>query len=359
MKTKNATLVALGVLAVLATSCKQIDNMENMNNKTNELASTSNQLSETSKSILTTSNQLGSNTEELYHQARTKEAEETRQRARDALRLDSSFEEKVTRAAIYFKSFEFQLWTNGKASTKDNAEFREELMLESVEEFFRTVQSFYAEIGDSNEISPASEDTATRALFALSVTMHELNHAQKERVKEDGVKEICMLSMIEEALKKESALIKGEITLGDLAPHEVAILENAESAKNLLRMRYDILSSMVLAKVSNLGDPTSGTIASTYNQVRYYLASWDSKFAGLNPAQKAQVETFLGEALRMKGILGELEINNQLESKISKIYKNMKIKDNSTCTSGDCMSKADSTSESISNHRAQISELLK
>ncbi len=356
MKSRNAKIFAVGVLAVFATSCKQIDNMENMNNKTNELASTSNQLSETSKSILSTSNQLGSNTEELYHQARTKEAEETRQRARDALNLDSSFEEKVTRAAIYFKSFEYQLWTNGKASTKDNEEFRESLMLESVEEFFRTVQSFYAEIGDMNDISPASEDSATRALFALSVTMHETHHAQKEKVKEDGVKEICMLSMIEDTLKKEEALNRGEITLADLKSHEIAVLENAESAKNLLRMRYDILSSMILAKVSNLGDPTSGTIASTYNQVRYYLASWESKYPQLNLAQKAQVETFMNEALRMKGILQELKLEDKLESKIAKIYQNMKIKDAGQCK--DCAGKADASNQ-ISNHRAQIQELLK
>lgn len=356
MNSKNAKVIAMGVLAVMLTSCKQIDNMDNMNNKTNELASTSNELSQTSKNILNTSNRLGSNTEELYHQARTKEAEETRQRAREALREDSSFEEKITRAAIYFKSFEYQLWTNGKASKKDNQEFRESLMLESIEEYFRTVQSFYAEIGDMNDISPASEDSATRALFALSVTMHETHHAQEERIKEDGIKEICMLSMIEEALKKEGPLIKGEIALADLKAHEIAVLENAESAKNLLRMRYDILSSMVLAKISNLGDPTSGTIASTYNQVRYYLMGWDSRFSELNPAQKAQVETFLGEALRMKKVLLELKLDSKLESKISKIYKNMKIKVEASCQ--DCASKAD-IDDQMSKHRAQIQELLK
>lgn len=346
----------MSVLAIMFSSCKQIDNMENMNNKTNELASTSNELSETSKNILSTSNQLGSNTEELYHQARTKEAEETRQRAREALREESSFEEKITRAAIYFKSFEYQLWTNGRASKKDNQEFRQALMLESIEEFFRTVQSFYAEIGDMNDISPASEDSATRSLFALSVTMHENHHAQKERIKEDGIEEICMLSMIEDTLKKESALINGEITLADLKDYEIAVLENAESAKNLLRMRFDILSSMALAKVSNLGDPTSGAIASTFNQVKYYLMDWNSKFSELNPAQKAQVETFLGEALRMKGVLGELKIDNKLESKIEKIYKNMKITAAAPCK--DCVEKADGNDQ-LTNHRAQIQELLK
>ena len=354
-------LAVVSLLGLIA-SCKQLDNMENMNSKTNELATTSNQISQTSdsiakqsESILDVSVGLKKNTEDLYHQARSKEAEETRQRARDALKLESSFEEKITRSAIYFKSFEFQLWTNKNASSRDDQEYRKELQLEAAEEFFRTVQSFYAEIGDSTDISPASEDTATRALFSLSVTMHETHHAQKELIKKENIEEISMLSMIEDTLKKESQLNDGLISLGDLKPYEIAILENAESARNLLRMRYDILSSMVLAKVSDLGDPTYGTVASTYTQLKLYMMKWNSKFVSLNPAQKAQVDTFLGEALRMKEVLSSLGINSELESKIGKIYRNMQFTKTTTCKN--CVNKNDINNQ-LQSHKAQIEALL-
>lgn len=354
---KSNVLSGLAVLSLVGflASCEQLDNMKNMNNKTNELATTSDKIANRTEEVLDVSNQLRRNTGDLYHQARSKEAEETRQRARDALRLESSFEEKITRAAIYHKSFEFQLWTNGNASERDDKKFREELMLESMEEFFRTVQSFYEEIGSDHDISPASTDNAARALFALAVTMHELHHEQKRLVSTKSINEVTMLSMIENTLLKADKLASGELSLGDFKAYEVAILENEPSARNLLRMRFDILSAMVLAKVSKINDPNQGTLAGLATQARLYLRSWDSQYPELNVAQKHQVETFLTEALRVKGILKKLKMDSTLESKLASIYGNMKLPTpNSNCT--DCVPRNDVNPLQI--HQTQIKSLL-
>lgn len=358
------TIAAFSMLGAL-TSCKQLDNMENMNNKTNELASTSNKISKTSNQladqtaqVLGVSEELRRNTGDLYHQARSKEAEETRQRAREALDSDTSFEEKVTRSAIYFKSFEVQLWTNKHASQRDDDQFRDELKLEAVEEFFRTVQSFYEAIGSDHDISASSTDISARALFALSVTMHETHYEQKRLLDEakGKVKEVTMLNMIEETLKKSEMLKSGALTLGDLEAYEIAILENEPSARNLLRMRFDILSAMTLAKVSKINDPNHGTVSGFFTQARLYLRNWDSDFPKLNLAQQHQVETFLGEAIRMKGVLKSLQINSALESKIGTIYENMKLPSPSA-TCADCLPKNDVGP--LKTHHDQIKELLK
>lgn len=167
----NAKLLAL-ITVLGLTGCKMTDNLDEMHSSTMDMSSTTKEMKDTTL-------KMESGTQAMYHQMRSKEAQETRTRSLRGLLEAQTFEEKLTHAVPYFQGFEFQLWTGGKTDI-DNSHFREELLAVGADEFFRAVQSLMSDL-DARSLSPSSEDNDALSAFALAVTLHETHLSQNTR----------------------------------------------------------------------------------------------------------------------------------------------------------------------------------
>lgn len=86
----------------LMCSCSKIEklekNMDSMTNRTTNMSQTTDDMKDT--------------TAVMYQQIRSKEAEDTRNKKMAILKdREQNFGAKIAAAAVYYKSFEYQLWT--------------------------------------------------------------------------------------------------------------------------------------------------------------------------------------------------------------------------------------------------------
>lgn len=319
------TSIALGLALLLTiTSCKTDKVMDS----TLEMSKTTNEMKTGMDQTNVTMTQMASNTDNMYHQIRTKEAQETRDRAFEALDKATVFEDKLTEAAAYHQGFEYQLWNNGNTK-EDTKEFREELVETAVDEYFRALQRFMDEAKDPSDISPTKEDNYVMNLMALAVTLHEIHHHQEKLVHTHAnVEKISMLSVIKDSLRQQQRINSGEITKAELKDHENALLFWHDEAINMLKYRFNMLMTMTLVKVSDVRKkPSFGWFgaAGLYIKAKHVYFSWDSKYNTLTESRQAKINDFVDEAIKTRDFLKEIGVNVELDSNVKKALKNMKL----------------------------------
>lgn len=330
MKTKG--IITLLIL-LLASSCKT----DRVMDSTLAMGETTNQMKEGMDQTNQTMNQMASNTDNMYHQIRTKEAQETRDRAFEAMNDAEVFEDKLTEAAAYHQGFEFHMWNNG-ATKEDTPAFREELLVSAVDEYFRALQRYMDEAKNPAEVSPTNEDNWAQNLMVLAVTMHELHHHQKNLIHEHPeLQEFTILSVVKESLKLQQKINAGELKQTDLRPYQNALLFWHDEAINMLRYRYNILMTMTLVKVSEVKKkPSFGLfgIAGLYIKAKHLYFKWDSKFPSLVESRQAKINDFITEAIKTRDFLNEIGAEVELDSKVKKAFSKMQHKACSDCTRG-------------------------
>lgn len=304
----NTTLLAL-MLALVLSSCQMKDNLDEMHSSTVDMSSTTKEMKDTTL-------KMKSGTQAMYHQMRSKEAQETRVRSLRGLIEAQSFEEKLTHAVPYYHGFEFQLWTGGKTDT-DNLHFRKELMAVGVDEFFRAVQTLMGSL-EARELSPSSTDNDALSAFSLAVTLHE-THVSQNTLMNSKYQNRNFLGMIKEALKLEKKIEAAELSTGELTQWQKNILFQPwrETAIDLLYMRHQMLVAMALSRISDVQE--RGMIGRAIMMVR----DWDSEFLKLNLVTQADVNTYLEESLSTKKFLEDLGLEVELDSKINRILGKM------------------------------------
>lgn len=332
----NAKLLALMTILCL-TGCKMTDNLDEMHSSTMDMSSTTKQMKDTTL-------KMERGTQAMYHQMRSKEAQETRTRSLRGLLESQTFEEKLTHAVPYYQGFEFQLWTGGKTDI-DTMHFREELLAIGVDEFFRALQSLMTGL-NARELSPSTDDNNALSAFALAVTLHEA-HVSQKTLMDSKYQERDFLGMIKEALKLEPLIENGELSTGELTEWQENILFQPwkETAVDLLYMRHQMLVAMALSRISDVKE--RGLIGRALMMVR----SWDSEFLELNLVTQTDVNDYLEESLSTKTFLESMGYRVELNPQIKNILRKM----NQRSCGDDC---AQDEKKNLEQFKKQVSELI-
>jgi len=326
--TPFALIICLSMLA--STGCSKIKELDertkSMDNATTNMAGTTSGMAKTTDEMKDITKGMSESTDDMAIKLRVKEAQETRVRTRDKLLEASSFNEKLTQAAIYFKAFEYQFWGAAGADTQAR---RLELMREALEEFFRTIYEFLpAKKKDWAKLSPLDRDNRTQSLYALAVAMHKKQVYQEIRAKEKGFEVFDMLKMVESGLSKLEAVESGMLSTHELEEYERQAQIYQEESKLLLRLRFEMLPVMTLANISDIKDKSKLNILfSMLRSKTFFLfgkkKQWNNKYFKLSTAKREEMNLWLEEALKARRFLATINVNVQLEKTLKKIYSNM------------------------------------
>ncbi|HAZ14484.1 MAG: hypothetical protein A2X86_00305 [Bdellovibrionales bacterium GWA2_49_15] len=344
MKTSIVSLLIASSM-IVSGGCSKVQELENrtksMDNATSNMAGTTNGMAKTTNEMKVITEGMAESTDDMAIKLRVKEAQETRVRSREKLLEASSFNEKLTQAAVYFKAFEYQFWSDAGADTEAR---RAALMRESLEEFFRTIYEFLpAKTKDWAELSPLSKDNKTQALYAIAVAMHEKQIYQELRAQEKGFEIFDVLKMIQNGLAKLQQVESGKLSIYDLEEYERQVQIYRTESLLLLKLRFEMLPVMTLANISDIKD--KGKLSILFSMLRaktFFLfgkeKKWNNLYFSLSTAKRHEMNVWLEESLKARKFLAALGIKVELEKTIKKIYQNMNTPtpDKATCaTCGD------------------------
>lgn len=304
------------------TTTQMKDTMGKMEQTTTGMSNTTTQMSDTMDN-------MNENTTNMYLQIRQKEAADTRNK--EMANLTDKYTDmgaKLTAGKKYFYSFEYQLWTGRGV---DNEEYRNELIEEAMEEFYRMLNDLYS---DYEAVSPVDIDSAnirTKAFYALATTMHFNNLHQVHNVKKYNknnavqVEELSIYEILKSALAKYN---NTETTL-ELTPAEVVAVRgfNIKITEALLNARMNFITALGVKDVvtkdhMSYGDMGRGLLYQM-SRGRFGSLNLDSKFEVQNVYTQADVRKKLDGALKTKKIIVESNFIARLDGKISSIIKNL------------------------------------
>lgn len=272
--------------------------------------------------------QMKDNTSVMYQQVRSKEAEDTRNKKFDIITSkEEGFGTKLAAAAVYFKSFEFQLWTGAKGF--DDNHMREVLLLDAANEFTRRISDVYGKI-NTKKMSPTNDGkkhSSDMAFYAIAATMHFNHHFQDELIdSKASLKAISFYDIMKSALKKdynsESLTEYEEILVSNI---------NREIMIELIKARVDMFSALAL---KNLTDKRDMTFKQKLKAVLFKVSGgkWGSielpeVFTKSNEPTKKQTVKYLEAATRARNVLSEIGVEKTLEITIKSAFSSIKLGD--------------------------------
>jgi hypothetical protein len=251
------------------------DSTGSLHDLTQEMNETTKGLGENTKKVAELTDRMDKQTAEMYRDLRQGDSLNARRAGLKAMTEAEEPARKISEAAKYFMSFEYQVWTG---IGHDDAANRLELAASAAREFMKDVQGFLAP-GEEAAASPLAapmgpvgKESANREqdLNALSVAMHMLNPKQEILLKEHkDLKEMSMYVMIGEALSAGRDIALGAKKPEDFPQYVREILVYENLAKLLMQVRYNYLGAMTVSRVSNI---RSGALS--YVGMRYFNFDW-------------------------------------------------------------------------------------
>ena len=224
------------VLAVFLASCSKVEKLEQNANSMEKTAKSLSNDSEDTKEITVT----------MYEQFRSAEARETRLKYFKAMQDEEGMGRKITAAAVYFESFEFQLWSG--IDSVEGVENREKMFKLAAEELSQTISDLHAKINLKN-MSPTKSGKSNNDemnFYALAATVH-MNHAFQENLaKEGAVPEVSMYDLI------KGSLIKRHNNDYNMKAFEKPFVNGPvrKAMLDFLKARVDMLSALALSNLT-------------------------------------------------------------------------------------------------------------
>jgi hypothetical protein len=283
----------------------------------------------TTRDMSSTTTQMRGTTTTMYQQIRSKEAEDTRAQKFDQL-LDRTKKmgEKFTAAAVYFKSFEYQLW-NADVQY-DDAESREVLYLDAANEFTRRISDVYEEI-NLDKMDPTKSGrshNSEMAFYALAGAMHMNHHFQEELVKnKPNLEAVSFYDLIKKALLRDMQQKR-------LAEHEIVLMSgmNKEIMIELIKARVDIIAALAVKDLTDMRDMTIGqkAKAALFRLTGGRLGTIDlpETFDRANDATKETIEIRLDAANNARKFLREIGVQKNVERTIKSALSNIDFNEN-------------------------------
>jgi hypothetical protein len=186
---KNLSFI---ILAVFISACSKVEKFQQ----------NADSMEKTTKSLTNDSVDVKKITKAQFEQYRSDKSRETRLKYFNAMRDEEGMGRKISAAAIYFESFEFQLWT-GIDSIEDE-EIRDKMFKVAAEEITQSLSDLHAEI-NLKKMSPTKSgknNNDEMNFYALAATVHMNNAFQEKLVKTKAVDEVSMYEMIKDSLIK-------------------------------------------------------------------------------------------------------------------------------------------------------------
>lgn len=275
------------------------------------------------KQMKETTENMESTTGTMFLEIRSKESRDTRLKEITAMEASDTFYNKTLSAAAYFKAFEYQLYTHNPKL--ENARYFKELRFAAIKEFMRQA-NHYLDKTPADEMSPTSKDESAQNFMALAVAMHEVHDYQLKMVHEKGVEKLDMFKLIQRGLALRDAYNDYDINLSEDDPR-LLVLQNHDTAKALLQARVDMLSAMIVSRVSDINRDYSNVflgIPDLMNKLKKLYRRWDSNFAGLERAKRDETLAWAREATRSQAIMNRLGEDYEMNKTLRKVFSNMR-----------------------------------
>lgn len=315
MKISRLSVLTLGLFLV---GCGLTDNMDKMKATTDDLANVTRDMHDTT-------NGLYGLTCSLYKANRQGVSEQTRRQVRnELLNPFHSIETRFRDAAVYFRSFEIQLWEN---QPKCDTDFRKSLITASaVEEFLIQLRGIIG--GKRPDIDPLSMDPRLQTVFALSATLEQINDIQLEAGLIQGFTPVSMYSLI---LDGFAQLPLVESRGPEYVPEFVTkMLGYEDEAAYILDARYNIYPSIVADKMYDISQ------LSLTEKLKLLLKS--SVVADLDKLNAAELRDltikYLYGAIDLRERAQTLGVHLHLHSNMAKLLKKAAIKDDPNAGEG-------------------------
>lgn len=315
---KSSLVLACLMLSVSCSKVKEMDDRtKNMDKNTEKVSATTVQMKEITDEMKTITDQMRDVTGTMYQQIRSKEAEETRDRKFEILLDDKAgMGERITAAGVFYKSLEFQLYTdNGSFDDKHN---QDALFLDAANEFTRRLCDLYdrIDVKDLNPTKKGKRHSDEMSFYSLAAALH-MNHHFQDSVAERRHKSThSMYDMITKALKKD-------FDKKLLEEHEEVLMNgiNREIMIELLKARVDIISALALRNLTEQRDMTltqkGKGLLFKITGGRFGAIDLPEVYDLMNDATKNTTETYLEAALKTKNFLAEIGVEKKLEKTIS------------------------------------------
>lgn len=310
---KSSVLIATLLFVVSCSKIKELDKRtEKMENSTEQMSKTTDEMRDT--------------TGTMYQQLRSKDAEETRDRQfRALLENKDGMGGRIKDAGIYFKAFEFQLWT-GKGN--DTQRHREALLLDAANEFVRSITDIYDGL-NLKSMSPTKKEVNAMSFYALAASMHSLSTFQEELVAANPkIKPISFYDIIKSALLKDN-------NNQPLKAYEEVLVSgmNKEIMIELVKARVDIIGALALRDLTDQREMTFGqkTKAAIFKMSFGTLGSIDlpQVYEKSNNSTKSEIEKRLDAANNAKSFLKEIGVIKSLEKTLKSAYTSIDLNSSS------------------------------
>lgn len=342
MKTTHKNLILLLSLATLLNACETKQNLDEMHDATIEMNRTTQDMSKRTSD-------LENATGELYDALRQGDSLAARRSALDNLVKATEPARKLSEAAKYFMSFEYQLWMN---ENHDKGEERRlELATLAAREFFKDVYQFIPN-GNmtpdpfSGQVVATETSNLVNSLNALAVTTHFLNPKQEKHLKDrKDMKPLSMNMMIEESLLAKNSIESGAKRISDYPGYVFEVLSNEPAAVYLLEARYNYLATLFLGRATNVAH-------SKVQAVKYIAKKWTLDLSKFNAAQIEELNMFLKGALETKKTLQQIGVKPRTAALLARMLNNMTLVDLST--SGQLSTAKATTFQEINTHIAEL-----
>ena len=325
--------------------CSPFKTMEEMKDTTKKMSDTTDEMGKDVKETKEISQQMKEQVEQTnqtalntYNDLRSKDSADARVTFLKQMKEAKTIEAKISSAAKYFQSFEFQLW---KDFSTDNEATLDALKEQAVSEFFRELSDLvkpdYMKKG-KEYLGGLRSTPDFMNLFALSVTLHYKHISQERVTKETGRTSVSMLSIILEALEQGVSVKKGLIKVDDLPHYAKELLLFEDKAVYMLQLRHVSLAKMSLGKMTGLDitpmdipfvdAETTGYLQkpkALWAETKMKFMDWDLDLAGMNEVEMNTVTRWLAESVSTQRKLMFLGVRPLVDQNLKDIFYHLKV----------------------------------
>lgn len=328
MKLIKASFV--GLLAIGATGCGIMDSAKKMMTNMDHMAATTDRLAKKTDEMSDTTKGMAYQTQLLLRLARQGGAQETR---REAMKLfisdDMPFEGRAVNAAVYFRSFEFQLFDESvdlKADgTTIDEEYRSALFAAAGEELVFSVRRVAA--GPRPDPDPLSNKANMQALFAMGGTMDQMNDLQHNLAERYGFQSRSVMDLLVEALQSKAQADADPLSV---PAYVNKILEYEDEARYLFELRYNIYPAVVVDKLYDVSQMGLGDKLKMLLKKKLTV-----DLAKFNTSEiRMLTDKYIKGALQTRKFMADIGAPIKMNSSLLDILKKAQIKDDPNAAAG-------------------------
>jgi hypothetical protein len=322
----SSTLLASALIA--GGGCSAFKDMDNMTKTTQQVSDTSSDMKKTMNGmaantvdLLNLNSVVKSGVLDTYYKLRQGNTLQARDYTLKHMDSATSMEDKIAWAGAYFQAYEFQLWDG---SQKDDRDRLESLYLCGIQEFNRDMMEY---IPQSYDVDPTSKNNKMMDLYALAVTMHELNTLSKLQPFEENKasESVSMFDLVKHALQLKNDVESGAKPEASLEEWEREGLRVEQELDYIIQIRENFLPVMALAKISKIAENGFLGIPGLFRQLDMLLTGWDADLSHANLEQLLTYTSWVQEAVADRDFLKSIGANSRLNDDVMKIYKNMRL----------------------------------